>query len=208
MTELTFNLPEKGEARSASDGKVREGLSKIKETVNGKLTDENLSSPNNKAYKTLLVGTGTGTINSTTKYLALGGVENKPPQLQSGVGSTWAIESIFLVPADHEVSGKTTKLRLRWKVLGASGGTSEEPTITGGLYPITTGVGSYAVGSVVAGSTSSIKRSVATFAEIIGGESPADFTIPSEGLYAFGIKTDKGTVTNAATWFHLQVRNV
>lgn len=44
MTELTYNLPEKGEARSASDGKVREGLSKIKEAVNGKLDHTNLSS--------------------------------------------------------------------------------------------------------------------------------------------------------------------
>lgn len=34
MTELVFNLPEKGEARSASDLKIREGLGKTKEAVN------------------------------------------------------------------------------------------------------------------------------------------------------------------------------
>lgn len=43
MTELSFNLPEKGEARSSSDAKIREGLSKTKETVNGGLDHSNLS---------------------------------------------------------------------------------------------------------------------------------------------------------------------
>ena len=41
MTEATFELPEKGEARSSADGKVKTGLSKLKEVVNGKLGQTN-----------------------------------------------------------------------------------------------------------------------------------------------------------------------
>jgi len=41
MTEATFELPEKGEARSSADGKVKTGLSKLKEVVNGKLGQGN-----------------------------------------------------------------------------------------------------------------------------------------------------------------------
>lgn len=43
MGLLSFNLPEHGEPRSTADGKVREGLSKIKETINGELDHTNLS---------------------------------------------------------------------------------------------------------------------------------------------------------------------
>jgi len=41
MTEVVYELPEKGEARSASDGKMRTALTKLKETVNGKIGQAN-----------------------------------------------------------------------------------------------------------------------------------------------------------------------
>ncbi|MBS1863006.1 MAG: hypothetical protein JSS68_14995 [Actinobacteria bacterium] len=44
MTELTFNLPELHEARSGADPKIREGLLKTKETVNGNLDSSNIKS--------------------------------------------------------------------------------------------------------------------------------------------------------------------
>lgn len=43
MGIISFNLPEAGEARGSSDGKIRTGLSKLKEVVNGELNHENLS---------------------------------------------------------------------------------------------------------------------------------------------------------------------
>lgn len=42
MTEATFELPEVGEPRANADPKVRAGLSSLKETVNGKLDNENI----------------------------------------------------------------------------------------------------------------------------------------------------------------------
>lgn len=42
MAELSYELPEAGEARANSDVKIRAGLVKIKESVNGKLGSSNL----------------------------------------------------------------------------------------------------------------------------------------------------------------------
>lgn len=41
MTEVIYELPEKGEARSSSDGKVKTALTKLKERVNGGLGQAN-----------------------------------------------------------------------------------------------------------------------------------------------------------------------
>lgn len=41
MTEVVFENPEKGEARSASDAKIKTALTKLKETVNGKIGQAN-----------------------------------------------------------------------------------------------------------------------------------------------------------------------
>lgn len=69
MTELSFENPEGGEPRAASDGKIRTALVRLKETINGELdhtnltgsagiTDAQLASPNDGTHKLLLATSG------------------------------------------------------------------------------------------------------------------------------------------------------
>lgn len=124
MTEASFNLPEKGEARSASDGKVKTGLSSLKEVVNGKIDNENikasaaiadtkLASPQNKVWHPLFTAVQVfGSELGAGTYI-LGANEGNPTASGGPVTGVGAVPPIFYFNAeDYEVAGKTLKVRV------------------------------------------------------------------------------------------------
>lgn len=210
MTELSYEYPEKAELRSASDTKIRTALVKIKEAVNGKLTNENLeagtalanlasasvtdaklASPNNSAYRLVFQSQSVCRLDLAAGTYALDGVN----ALKSGNNlSSAALAFFYFDDADYTVAGKTQKLRLRAQI--AVNETKAAIKFTFGLYPITVAGGAdeckVTLGTVVSGSTVEINEPAASTVTSAAG---SDFTIPSDGAFALGVVTS-GTLTN------------
>lgn len=232
----TLNLPEIGSKNTVADERVLKLLEQYRALLNASnkieaaslengitntqlsgaaaITDANLASPNNSAYKFLmqttnflLSETGAGT------YILGSSGSNKNPAA-SGINliaptTPPAPSLIGFAKADYEVGSRTQKLRLRAQV--AVNATKPTIKFTVGLYPVTVAGGAAEVkitlGTVVSGSTLEINEPAAsTVASSVG----SDFTIPSDGTYALGVVTS-GTLTASSALLlstELQTRNV
>jgi hypothetical protein len=113
-------------------------------------------------------------------------------------------------PADHAVSGLTTKLRIRAGI--GVNNTAPGATFTIGLYPVTfAGADANLVptlGTIVSGSGAALTTPAAN-AEVMAVSS--EFDVPAAGLYMFAVDITGGTVAaacEAALRAVLQVRHV
>lgn len=104
-----------------------------------------------------------------------------------------------LDPADYAETGHTTKMRIRWHLIG--NGVATAQSFTPGLYPITgytsPGAGLFAgvtFGTVVAGSTA-VFTTPAASADLTTLSS--EFNAPSAGKYAFGLVNTGNMAANS-----------
>lgn len=214
MAEVSYNLPTKGEARSSSDGKIREALSSIKEQINGKIeavnlaastvTDAKLASPNNSVYKTLLTGGAyIGAKGVGTYYLsAEGGVR------ATGAATTEPPPLLFqFAKADYEVGSKSQKLRIRSQVtVGSTSPSTVKVNVK--LFPLTISAGTYALGTAVTSSSANSSGLATNTISSFTSES-GDFAFPSDGVYCLGVVVESITVPSGiAVSAQLQTRNV
>ena len=198
------------EADSVTATQIAAGAVGTSEVADGTLTDTDLASPNNSAYKTIYrAGTYIGLDATAATYIMGGGTSN----VASGADIFGAARYPTLLPfddADYVVASKTAKLQIR--VVVACNATAPAITFTVGLYPVTTGGGADALtmtlGTVVTGSTIAIASpSGATPTRAV---TAADFTVPADGTYSLGVVTS-GTIANDSVVFVggvLQTRNV
>jgi hypothetical protein len=212
----------------------------ITQVVNGELTSENLSgaagitdanlaSPNNSAYRTILQAKSNLNENagaSTNKFM-LGSVSGLGPgasgvnggAMRSGFGmSPWGEtvgllslppDVIYFAAADYAISSKTSKLRVSGMILPNA--TAPGINFTFGMYPLTSAGAekelALTLGTVVPGSTAAVTTPSASTPK---REVSGDFTIPADGFYALGvvISSTMAAKSFALASAHLQVRAV
>lgn len=157
------------------------------------IVDADLASPNNSAYKTLVdwrYGVLADTVTAGT-YVMFDGMV-----LPTANSSPFA--AVYLDPADHAVTGLTTRYRVRGVWIT---NTQAAPAITCtfGLYPVATAAGaadvvSMTLGTVVTGSTAAIASpAVSTRNQAVSG----DFTAPAAGYYALSVVTSGTPVADS-----------
>ena len=170
------------------------------------VTDAKLASPNNSAYRTIYATTGhvstggiSGLIDPEVRFLAenAGGGAHLEP-----IGTFAAPHGVFLVPGDYAVAGLAAKLRLRWQLMGFSITVVEPPVVvTAGLW--------FVPGfSPLTGSTSTITFNSTSPAGTFNSTGSADFTMPEEGFYVVGVKSNVGSVKGCTFSWQLLARNV
>ena len=184
------------------------GESKVesKHIKDGTVSDTDLASPNNSAYKHILDDNTfviAGTVVGTYLFAATG--------LLSAAEAAAGITMPYLDPADYAVAGKTTKYRLRAQVY--TNAVAPTATFVVGLFPI----------SAVAGAEGKVKPTVGTITEgsQVTFTTPAketrsqgnsgDFTAPAAGHFALGVTTSTATTaakSDEIICVQLQVRNV
>lgn len=189
----------------------------IVDVLNGNVDDDNLASPNNSVYRTLLSAKGIVGVDQAASTYMLGSSYGSVSAAMNNSGSALTLGNIPVHPpeifyfddADYTVAGKTPKLRLRCQV--AANGTAPGITFTFGLRPITVAGSAdaltYTAGTVVSGSTVAIASPSAS--TVTSGVN-SDFTVPSDGAYALCVVTSGTIANNAAVGCHaqLQVRHV
>lgn len=187
------------------------------------ITDANIASPNNSAYRALFtamgnLGNGSGALAAGTFFICgssstVSAVISPATLMVSGFtnGSTIGHPPCFnLASADHTVAGKTAKLQLRAALL--SNATKPALKFTYGLYPVTTsgpaGTFVLTLGTVVAGSTVEINEPAAS--TVTRAVTAGDFTLPADGLYTLGVVTNATLTNNNVSLLHaeLQIRYV
>jgi hypothetical protein len=194
VTPGTYSIPAIGEANSKADPLVKTFI----ESWNGKLNAENdledtgLASPNNGAYRTLQSARQSLQLDVAAGTYLMG---NASTVLANGANtSTIPFPFFYFDDADYTVANKTQKLRLRAQI--AVNATKLAIKVTVGLYPLTVAGGADefkpTLGTVVSGSTVEFNEPAAS---TVSQGNSGDFTIPSDGAYAFGYVTS-GTVTN------------
>lgn len=123
-----------------------------------------------------------------------------------------SIYTFDMDPADWTANARSTKLRIRWHLMG--NGVATGQTFTCGLYPVTAigapgagAVASVTLGTVVSGSTA-VFTTPAAAANITTLSS--EFTAPAAGHYAFGLVNTGNMAANSALTIigHLQMRQV
>lgn len=224
MTEI--NLPNKSKTKADPilSGDWYDNDKAIKDVVEGELTnanlsgsagvtDANLASPNNPAYREIYRASGHAGLDLAAGTYMLGTKNDfDPNMIKSGTETSSSIVPFplfYFDNADYEVSGKTLKLRLRAQV--AANATKPTIKFTVGLYPITVAgtadLLTVTLGTVVSGSTVEFNEPAAS---TVTQKEATDFTVPADGAYALGVVTS-GTLTNNSYAFvsaQLQVRNV
>lgn len=194
----------------------------------GEWPDSQLVSPNNSAYKTLLVGhtavansVAAGTYVLSGQNVTLNAGSGTFAPLASGgniarqSGTTGDLSAtpsfLYFDDADFIVDSLSQKLQLRAQV-NCNTVSWSSVTATFGLYPVTFAGGNNIVtatlGTVVPGSTVAIANPTAA-----GNPNQAasgDFTKPSDGQYCLGVVTSAPLTGNAAALLtaQLQTRNV
>lgn len=190
----------------------------------GNVTDAKLASPNNSAYRTLLVSAGLA-----SEALPAGTYPLAPPPMGTAagtdqslipsgtarattIGPTSSMADTTLTPliyfddADYTVGSLTQKLRLRAQV-STNATAWSSVTATFGLYPVTfagaANTLTVTLGTVVSGSTVAIANPSAS--SVNQGNS-GDFTIPSDGQYCIGVVTSATLTGNAAALLTAQLQ--
>lgn len=203
MTEVILpNLNQTG----ANEWADVEGNDKaLRDVINGELdnanlsgsagiTDANLASPNNAAYRPIFWAFQNfqpGLAAAT--YLVSGAGEAAASGADVASRAPKFVPYFYFASADYEVAGKTQKLRLRAQI--ACNATKPTIKFTAGLYPVTVAGGAteskFTLGTVVSGSTVAINEPAAS---TISQGNSGDFAIPSDGAYVLGVVVS-GTVT-------------
>lgn len=207
----TYEIPTEGSPNSSEDPKIKTMLKGLNEKLNSSnlLEDTGLASPNNSAYRVLSVSQQwfTAEREAGTYFMSPSAPSFTPPL--SGANLTLAVPYFFFAKADYEVAGKTQKLRVRAQA--AVNATKPAQTFTVGLYPITVAGGAselkITLGTAVTGSTIALVEPVAS---TITSKETADFTIPADGAYTFGVvSSGKLTVSSSLLLSaQLQTRSV
>lgn len=189
--------------------------------VGSGVTDAQLASPNNSAYRTIAIAGGfigqvAGEVANAT-FLIGGAYNLRSGESFSATGPSGDAPTLaapppifYLNSADYAVAGKTTKLRVRGTV--ATNNYAPAVTFTFALCPlgsIAGGAGaiSFTLGTLVSGSDVSLVTPAANSA---GSATGTDFDFPSSGPYMLAVAVT-GTMTLLAVTSvhaHLQVRNV
>lgn len=146
------------------------------------VTDAQLASPNNGAYKTLFsTQTYAGGSTTGTYYVPTGAGVLLASTGISTVPGSQAPPIINLYSSDYAVTGKTTKLRVDTTV--AVGSTAPSTvTLKCGLFPLTISAGNWALRAVAVDGLQSFSlatNSILTFAG-------SDVNIPADGAYVLG----------------------
>ena len=171
--------------------------------MSASVTDTQLASPNNGAYRPIASGGQQiiGAEKEGTRYF----MGRSGTGEMEGSTSGNSLLLFYFAKADYEVIGKTQKLRMRAQVV-----TTVAPavTLTFGLYPVTaTSSGQFTIGTVTSGSTIAFAT---PSANTLNQGNSGDFTIPSDGYYVIGVansgKTAGAGVTACA--FQLQTHSV
>lgn len=157
-----------------------------------KVTDANLASANNSAYRTLMFCNTAFFLDLAAATYILANVAEASP---ASLGTPAAQPPMtYFDDADFTVGSLTQKLRIRAQA--STNATQPTITFTVGLYPITfAGIAdtlTATLGTVVAGSTVALASPAAS---LTTQGSSGDFTIPADGQYCFGCVTS-GTLTN------------
>jgi hypothetical protein len=173
------------------------------------LEDTGLASPNNSAYRTIYAtSTQARSVWAAGTYWLAPSTGN-PSLSGSSVEGGNTLPFFQFAKADYEVANKTQKLRLRAQI----GANATKPTIkfTFGLYPVTVAGAAknlaVTLGAAVSGSTLEFNEPAAS---TFTSKETSDFTIPADGVYAFGIVTSAEITVNAAVFLstQLQTRSV
>ncbi len=194
----------KGDANLEQDGTLTLTPSSVgsSEVVDGSLTDSDLASPNNSAYRTMAQGTGVyESEKEGTRYFLQNGTLQTISLLLGGIAILF-----YFAKADYEVAGKTQKLRMRAQQITSEAGPGT--TLTVGMYPVTAvGAGLLTLGSVITGSTVAF---ASTAAKTLAQGNSGDFAIPSDGYYIFGVTNSGKTATSSQQTlsFQLQTHSV
>lgn len=172
--------------------------------VGSGVTDAQLASPNNSAYRT--IAQGYGPLSGADGFYLLGG------GIASQSGATVGLATpnlVYLRAADHAVAGKTTKLRL--SVVLAPNAVTPSASFAIALAPVATLTGTggdliYTAGSGVIPAPTIASPAAGTLAYSTG----SDTAFPSDGSYLFVVGLTGGLASGAAVGVHahLQVRNV
>ena len=178
--------------------------------TNASVTDTDLTSPNNSAYKTISQASFKthGASGAITGYPHQGGLA----AFGTNQTATEAIVPIlYLDDADYTVASKTTRLRVRAQCLVNDFGPAI--TITWGLYPITA-VGSGGIGNqirltngtVLTGSTIAFASPAANS---LGQSNSGDFAFPADGHYILGAVLSGAPNASSMTYntAQLQIRH-
>jgi hypothetical protein len=183
--------------------------------ADGTITDDNLASPNNTAYKTILTSggrlgldRGAGTFLLGSGSAAAAGQMNSSGTAVAHGASVDAPDIIHFDAAAYAVDGKATVMRVVAQV--AENPTSDTNDKTVGLYSVTVGGGvdtiSYTAAALVANSAVAINGA----ANAITPGITADFAIPADGAYMLAVVTNNPITNNSAISVHamLQIRNI
>lgn len=220
MTPGSYEIPTEGSANSTEDPKIKTILKGYNESlgagnklegsniVSATVTDTQLASPNNAAYRELFEAQQiVKTEAAAATYFLANGILQLANSANAAAAN--AIPYFVFAKADYEVAGKTQKLRLRAQV--AANATKPTIKFTAGLYPITVAGGAnelkITLGTVVSGSTIEFNEPAAS---TVTSKETSDFTIPADGAYALGVVTS-GTLTASAAVLasaQLQTRSV
>lgn len=206
-----------GSSNATQDPKIKTNFETLSGLLGGsnKIADTGMESPNNSAYKLLMLAQSSFIVDAVAGTYLLGsassGIQNpiaSGGQID-GNSSATAPPVTFFAKADYEVAGKTQKLRLRAQV--AANATKPTIKFTFGLYPITVAGEAdklnLTMGTVVSGSTVEINEPAAS---TLTSGTGSDFTIPSDGAFVLGV-VSSGTLTNnnaSIVSAQLQSRNV
>lgn len=218
MTDVTLPTPEINSG-TADWSDVFSNDKALREVVNGELdnsnlsgtagiTDANLASPNNSAYRLVaasqqpirtLKAAGTYFLGNLFEPLASGGEVIATSEYRANP------PYFYFDDADFAVAGKTLKMRLR----AQAAVNATKPTIkfTFGLYPVTVaggaGVLTVTLGTVVSGSTVEINEPAAS---TVSQANSGDFTVPVDGAYALGVVTSNTMTVNSAVLMSAQLQ--
>lgn len=187
--------------------------------LKGEVPDTKLASPNNSVYRSLFTNIGSlsngvaaGTYFVVEPSEVASGITSPVAEILSGFkANNGRFPTLFnLAAADYTVAGKTAKLQLRGAVL--VNGTKPTMKFTIGLYPITVEGAEkelkIVLGTLATGSGVEVNEPAAN--TVTRAATSADFVLPSDGLYAFGVVTSATLTAKSAVLIHaeLQARNV
>lgn len=199
--DVTYHFAD-GPGNTASGAQVSQNFTDLVNeviVVNGALTSYQHV---HRFVAQITSGAAAGTyILSTAAAIANGSITAADP----------SVTLFYIDPADWNVSGRTTKLRIRAGV--GTNAVAPGVTFTVGLYPVSTLTGSsgaaptLALGPVITGSQAAVATPGAGGGTWVLG---ADFNCPTAGAYALAVLTSGTTAVNALeyVWGFLQMRRV
>lgn len=219
MTDIV--LPKLSQTGTNEWADVEDNDKAIRDVVNGQLTngnlsgsagitDANLASPNNSAYRTILQTNCSLNGNANGAVFLMGGSQDSGIPFRSGTARTMSTGSsppdiIYFDDADYTVAGKTQKLRIRAQL--CTNATAPGKAFTVALYPLTVAGAAneitYTVGTVVA---SSLLIFSAPSASTITSGVVSDFTIPSDGAYVLCVVPGGTPTSDSITTVHAQLQ--